>query len=338
MTSRRVAITGVHDLSEAVAHYYGEQFRKKLKQMSRRKVLKGALAAVPFAPIVFSAFRNIFMHPVSDHDLQLLECARDLYTRNSDYHSATIILHAILHRFQQDNSSTEVVRLKACALWALGIIYLQQDKKSESLVTFSRAFEYWKAIHERTNQADMLLRIGEVYRYTVAMDGIKENGRFSLQYYQQATQLLHPSMTRFSQLQGQCYGLQGYLYYWLDEYELAEQYTRKGVEVIDEIETDWVYQTLKQYYGLALVKVGKYDEAFDILHRTSSAAVLQSPYYQARSCLANSELFLAVGDMDKGLEWAEKSQDLCKAFGLQGQQRLLTNMLAKYRKELQEWG
>lgn len=40
-TSRRVAITRVHDLSEAVVHYYGEQFRKKMKQLTRRDVPDG---------------------------------------------------------------------------------------------------------------------------------------------------------------------------------------------------------------------------------------------------------------------------------------------------------
>lgn len=70
MTSHQVDIIRVRDLSEAVLHYYGEPFCKKLKQAGRRKILKGALAlaAAPFAPVVFSAFRNIFTHPVSEQE------------------------------------------------------------------------------------------------------------------------------------------------------------------------------------------------------------------------------------------------------------------------------
>lgn len=76
------------------------------------------------------------------------------------------------------------------------MIYLQRNQKQESISTFQNALELWKALHDRENQADILLRIGEVYRYMVAMDGMTNNSKVGLQYYQQANELLKPLGTQ----------------------------------------------------------------------------------------------------------------------------------------------
>ena len=127
------------------------------------------------------------------------------------------------------------------------------------------------------------------------------------------------------------------MYYWIDEYELAERYSRKGVEIIDEEATNWSYQTCKQHLGRALIGVGDYDNAYEILESTSKAPVLQSPYYQVRSLWTMGDLFLSIGGQEKGLEFVEKASQLCQEYGLQGQQRIITHLLAKHQKNSRDW-
>ena len=326
-------IITVQTFSEALHQYYGGVLRKKLQHLSRRKLLQGGIifATSTYLPLLFSGFRNIFAHPVSDHDWQLWECARTLYQQKSDYQSATIILHSILDRFQQEQTSKEVVQLKASALTELGVIYLQQDRKQESIQVFRRAFDLWSSLHDKENQADVLFRIAEVYRYTVASDGISKNGKAGLSYYQQAVDLLRPSMTRFTHIAAKCYASMGDLYYWLEQYQQAGQYSRRGVEIFEDENANWSYQTCRQHLGRALIGVKDYDNAYELLESTSNSVVLQSPYYQARSLRTLSDFFFAIGEREQGMELAENAQNLCAQYGFTGQQRMLANMLARHR-------
>lgn len=326
-------IVTVQTFSEALHQYYGEALGKKLRHLSRRKVLQGGviLAAATYLPALFSGVRNLFAHPVSDHDWQLWECARALYQQKSDYQSATIILQSLLNRFEQEQTSIEVVQLKASALTELGVIYLQQDRKRESIQAFRHAFDLWNSLHDQENQADVLFRIAEVYRYTVASDGISKNGKAGLSYYQQAVELLRPSMPRFTHIAAKCYTSMGDLYYWLEQYQQAEQCSRRGVAIFDNEDANWSYQTCRQHLGRALIGVRDYDKAYKLLESTSNAIVLQSPYYQARSLRTLSDFFLAIGEREKGMELTENAQNLCAQYGFTGQQRMLVNMLARHR-------
>ncbi len=183
----------------------------------------------------------------------------------------------------------------------------------------------------------MLLRIGEVYRYSIATDnaaknnGAAKNSAVGLRYYGQANALLHPGMKDFRKFRGKCYASMGYMYYWLGEYSLAEQHTRQGFEMLDQDEANWVYQTCKQHFGRALICVGQYDRAYEMLESTANAAVLQSPYYQIRSFWTLSDLFFSIGETEKGLEFAENAELLCKTHALPGQRQILKNVLARHQ-------
>ncbi len=329
---KEVSIIPVRSLSEALEHYYGESLQKKLRQYSRRQVLKRVTGFIA-APFLFSGIRHVLTrcdNVVTECDWRLLSAARDLYQKESHYQHAVIILDSILERFARDHSSAEARRIRAFALGQLGVIHLQQRHIQASLQAFRKAELLWKSLHDREYQADLLFRIGEVYRYTVVMDDRRRNTRRGLQAYHHARELLNPSMELYTRLQGKYYALTGYMYYWNGEYELAEQYGRQAIMIFEEPESNWTYQTARQHLSRTLIQNGQHDEAYDILQDTAQANVLQGPYDQARNTLALSELYFTGGDREKGLEHAAKVRQLCQDFSLQGQQRILHKMLKRY--------
>ncbi len=329
----RVTVVPVRSLAEALEQYYGESLRRQLNLLSRRQVLK-SVAGLVGAFFILSGLKNLFagpVNPVTECDWRLLTSARDLYQKESNYPHAVTILESILDHFHHDQSSSEAIRIQAFALGQLGVIHLQQHHVEASLRAFRKAVELWDAIHDRENQADTLFRLGEVYRYTVAMDGIRQNSQRGLHYYQQAHDLLSPSMKLCTRLQGKYYSLTGYMYYWIDEYETAEKLGRKALATFEEPDSNWTYQTARQHLARTLIKTGKYDEAHDILQSTAQAGTLQGPHDRARNALALSELYLAAGELEKGLQCAEETSKLCQEYQLQGQQRILTKSLAWHR-------
>jgi tetratricopeptide (TPR) repeat protein len=328
----QLTIVPVRTFPETVQRYYGEQLQKKIRwQVSRRQIVKIAAGLVA-VPGIFAIVKNLFLtsiNPVTECDLRLLECARDLYQKKSDYRSAITILDAILARFRRDQSLPAAIQIKAFALGQLGVIYVQQQRIEESLRAFYRAVELWNVIHDRENLADVLLRIGDVYRHTVEIDGSKANSVIGLRYYQEAKDLLNPSMQTFHKLCGRYYTLSGYMYSWVEENDLAKTYCEQGVKMIAEPETNWTYQTAKQQLGSVLMKIGDYDNAYDLLQSTTRSPVLQGPHDQAGSFLALSNLFFSIGEHEKGLEFVSKAKKLCREFGLKGQQHILTNILTR---------
>ncbi len=303
----RIALRRIATFSEAVDQYYGDAYQQKQRQIGRRKILKGVIG-LAIAPFTFSIAKHLFLrsdNPVTDCDWQLLECARDLYQQKSDYRSAITILNSILTRFHEEKDSPETLQISAFAFGELGVIHLQQHQESESISAFHHALKLWQTLHDRAKQADVLLRLGEVYRYRVAIDGFREYSKEGLECYEQANSLLHPTMKMYSRLRGRYFALSGYMYYWLSEYELAEKYNRQGIEVIEPNEENWTYQTIKQHLSRVLIKVGKYDEAFEILELTAKASVLQSPYYQVRSYWTK-DFYFSTGDYNQGLNMFPK--------------------------------
>ena len=330
-----LSVIPVRSLPEALRHYYGDSFQQQLKRISRRQVLKTALGLVT-APLLFLSVKNpaattFAAVPVAECDYRLLECARDLYQKKSDYQSAITILDSILSRFSGGTAGAEAQQLQAFALGQLGIIHLQQHQVRESLQVLEQAAKLWEGIHDHENQADIFFRIGEAYRYTVAMDDMSKNSAFGLRYYRQAYDLLQPSMELYARLQGKYYSLTGFMHYWIGEYEIAERFGRRALDTFEEPDSNWTYQTARQHLARTLVKTGRYDEAYDILQSTAAAAALQGPHDRARNTLALSELYLATGGLDKGLEFADTAQALCEQCNLHGQQWILRKMLAFYQ-------
>jgi len=240
MPSQRVTITPVKTFPGAVESYYGEPFRKKQRQFSRRQMIKGAVtfAAVPLG---LFTFKNIFTHPVSGQDLWNLEYAKSLYQKQSKHQKAASILQFILKKFDYDTTSTEVRQLKAQALIHLGLIYMQQHSTQESLYQLRRAFDLWKSIHDKEQQVQTLLFMGSVYYYSVAIDGSRKHGEIGLRHIHQANNILNPSMNMFKQSKGDYYGTLGSLYHALGEYEIAKEYMEKSVEYFDEAGANWPY-------------------------------------------------------------------------------------------------
>lgn len=327
-----LTVIPVRSLSEALQHYYGDSFQQQLKRINRRLMLKSAAGLVTAPLLLFSAQNISTTTPavtlVGECDYRLLEVARDLYQKKSDYQNAVIVLDSILARFPGDAYPAEVQQLKAFALGQLGVIHLQQHHIQESLRVFKRAATIWKAIHNREYQADIFFRIGEAYRYTVAMEGISRNSKLGLQYYRQAYDLLKPSMELYTRLQGKYYSLTGFMHYWIGEYEIAEQFGRKALVTFEEPDSNWTYQTARQHLARTLIKTGKYDEAHDILQNTAQTEALQGPHDRARNALALSELYLTTKELDKGLQWADTAREFCDQYNLHGQKRILTKMLA----------
>ena len=174
-----VSLTPVQSFPDALESYYGAALQRRLQQISRRKIVKGVVSLVA-APFVFTGLRSVFFrspNPVGDCDWRLLESARELYQQDSNYRHAVTILESILIRFQREDSSRDAIRIQAFALGHLGVIHLQRQQMNESLRVLRQAARFWDKLVDRENQADILLRIGEVYRYKVAMGGSGENAR-----------------------------------------------------------------------------------------------------------------------------------------------------------------
>lgn len=333
----RLKIVAVETFNEAVKHFYGQTLQKKLRQTKRRNFLKGifAFSAASLSPLMFSVMKDTFFthkNPVQECDFRLLDCARMLYQQQGGYQPAITILETILERFRQEHTATEAIRLKAFALGQLGIIYLQQYRMQESLAAFRKACDLWNSINDRENMADILYRIGEVYRHTVAMDGSSQNSTTGLQYYQQAHNLLTPSMRKYTTLCSRYYTLSGYMHYWTGQGELAASLCQQGSQMLEPIETNWSYQTARQHWGRALVKVGEYDDAYDILTDAMAVSTLRGPHDRVRNYWALSELHFLTGQQEKGKEFVERAEKLCREYKLIGQHRILTHLVRRYQK------
>ena len=329
--SHRIAIIRVRTFADALMQYYGEQFRKKMKQNTRRIIV----------PRVVSTFKNLFLtsaNPVTEYDVRLIDHAKNLCQKEGKYQIAIDILETVITRFQREDSATEALWLKAQALGYLGVIYTEQRHLEKSLQALQQALSIWQAIRDREECVNTLLRIGSLYRYALIADKITPRWQISLKFYQQAHELLRPSMKQFTRLQAKYYRLLGYLDYLSEDYILAEQHCRKSMEYFDEDEAntrenyyEWNYQTAKQHLGRVLMKQGAYDRAYAVLESTINASILQTPHNQARSFWTLSEFFFSVANIEKGGEFAKKAEQLCRDFGLTAEHQILTNLLARYR-------
>lgn len=330
---RRVTLKLVCTFTEAVAEYYGAQFRQKRRQMGRRQVLK-AMAGLLVTPLGAITVRNFFSSPayhLTESDYHVLKCARDLFQQKTDYHSAQVILQNILERLQRGNSPTEIMRFKAETLDLLGLIALRQNKKRDSLSLFNEALKLWGALHDREHQINTLFYLGDVYRYIVAFDNHRGSGLQGLHYYSQAYTLLRPSTKGVTLFQGRYYGVSSYIYYWLGDYERAEQYSRECLTIGDGLEYTWNYQMAKQHLGRILTRRQHYDRAYELLQETSQSPLLQSPYEQAKSYWSLSDVLFSMGKSQEGLQYAEQAKLLCKERGLQVQLLTLQHLLRKHK-------
>lgn len=333
MTSRRVTITGIHDLSEAVVCYYGNQFQKKYKQSTRNQLIRHVTTGLLAAPAKLSLYRNIFTHPLKEQDVWSVEYARELYQRAGEYQQAIHIFQTVVREYARQHSSAEILELKAKALGYLGVIYTQQHAMEKSLSVLQHARAIWQTFQDRDQYVKTLFRIGDVYRYAWMSHRNKSFWRTSLDFYQQAYHLLSPSMPQFRRLHARYDRLSGYLYYGIADYGRAEEHSRNSMTWTEAQETEddqWNYQTVKQLLGRILLRQGAYDDAYDLLESTAQAPLLQTPHNQARSFWTLCDFFLARKDIDKGLEFAVKSEQLCRKHHLTAEQQILTNLLARY--------
>ena len=293
----RVSIEKFQTFSEVVDTYYRGQFQK---QSPPNRTLKDTL---DMPQVLTGPSRSIFYHPVSERDVWLVEYAEDVYRKHCDYQKATKILTSTLKEFRHYQASPEVLQLKAQAFGHLGFVSFQQYHPQKTLKAYKQAFSLWKALNDTGHQADMLLRIGGVYRETATLSGIKRNADIALKYYDEVYDLLKPSMKTFKTSMGRYYLALGQLYYWIDEYDKSEECCRTGMNYFDETDKTQWHQVYKQHLGRSLVKTGSYDEAFDIFERTSESIYLQDPYDQARTAWALCDLYLSIGKKEKGLEY-----------------------------------
>ena len=326
-------ICRVLNLKEAVESYYGAALKSLNPGLSRRAFLSGligfGLGAATTASFLPFVTKNLFASSVTEHDWQLAENARIFYQIHSDYAIAVKIFREILGKFEE-NDAAEAKRLTAICHRNLGVIYLQQHRIQDSLKAMQNAVECWRVIHDQENQADVLLSLGEVYRYLVSIEGRTADAQDGLTWYQRACELLEKRMPSYQKRMGQYYALTGCLYDELGEHDLAEQFGRRSMEIFEPIETNWTYQTCRQHVGRMFIHAGKYDEAHDIIAATMQAAVLQSPYYQARSYWTLADLRLSTDDMSGGLDALHRAEQLCQQYNFSGQRRMINNIAAKH--------
>ncbi|MCP4398619.1 MAG: hypothetical protein GY801_15145, partial [bacterium] len=184
--SNEVIIFRVRTFPETIKYYYGEPLQKKLKQVSRRKVLKSAATAIVAVPLGLFMFRNIFTHPVTEQDVWSMEYAKELYQQHFEFQQAIRILTTLLQKFQQEDSLPEALRLKAGIFGHLGLIYVQQYSLQEGLSQLRKTFRFWQRMHDREQQFRTLLNISEVYHHALTVTGNKKSGEESLKCIQQA--------------------------------------------------------------------------------------------------------------------------------------------------------
>lgn len=328
----RIALRRIATFSEAVDQYYGAAYQQKLAQISRRKILKGALG-LAIAPFTFSIAKHLFLrsdNPVTDCDWQLLECARDLCYHKSDYHNAQVILRTLLDKCEKSPVTTEGVRMTADALDLLGIITLRQNYQQRSLTLFSRALKLWQSLNDAEHQIETLFHIGDIYRYAVMTDGAQTTGQQGLQYYMQARNLASSAFKKQQLFHGRYYGVSSYIYYWAGDYDMAEDYSRECLQYGQGLEHTWDYQTASQQLGRILIQRKKFEQALHLLQTTSESSVLQNPYDRVKSLWTLSDLWFAMGKPAEGLEYAARSKQLCQDFGLHLQLLTLQQVLRKH--------
>jgi tetratricopeptide (TPR) repeat protein len=116
---------------------------------------------------------------------------------------------------------------------------------------------------------------------------------------------------------------------WLEVWIIVTAYPR---ELFDEFDTsaDPYYETNKQHLGRILVQLRQYDKAYELIQSTSQSPLLQSPGCQARNFRTFSDFFFAIGDHDKGLEFAQKTAEPSNTYGLKIQKIGIQQVLARY--------
>ena len=137
-------------------------------------------------------------------------------------------------------------------------------------------------------------------------------------------------MLLYTRLEGRYYALSGYMRYWTGDYDRAETLGRQALRMFEEPENNWTYQSSRQHLARPLIAGARYDEAHELLQDGAELSCLQGPQDRARNALAFSELYFSLGDEERGREHAERALGLCRHFGLEGQQRILTRSLARF--------
>ena len=326
-----VTMVSVQTFADAVEKYYGAQLQRNISQSIRSQMLVKVPNFLGSIPMIV---KDIFSHriPVTEIDVSVLECTRDLYQKYYDYQKAIRILHSLLKKFESDNSTKEVLHLKAQIYEYLGWFwsYWNTAKHNEKLYPSYQAVNLWGAINDKEHQAAALFNVANLYENAVALHQNVQYGTISLNYYQQGNDILTPSMKNFNALKGKYYAWTGYLHYWLDEYEIAEKYCRKAFAYFEHVETDRESLLGKQHLGRVLVRRGKYDEASIILQDSAQAPALQNPVDRARNFWSLCDLFLSIGQYEKGLEYADQSAKIAIQAGAKNQYIVLQHILARH--------
>ncbi len=330
--STRLKITRVPTFSEALQEYYGDRLKSKeqgIIRLTRRQVM-GKIVRVFAVVAGLPVFKNIFAHPVTEQDRWSIDHAKELYQKQSNYQEALRILYFMSNKLSHGMATPEVLLYTAQVSRHLGMIYMQQYKTRESIAHLQKALHLCQAIHDREQQCQIFLNMSSVYYNSLVVDGNTNHGIISLQYMEQANDLLHPAMKTFQQLQGDYYGHVGGVLYGLEEYETAKERMQRCLDSLDEHDVRWTYYLSKQFLGRILTRLGEFDEAGEILGNTLWIPVLQRPYNQVRNLRSLSELSFLTGAYDKGVYYACESEKLCQEYGLKTQHIALQKMLFKH--------
>ena len=329
LSSGHIHLEPVRTFEHAALAYYGDQLRRKLRQVSRRQVLRSA-AALAMIPVGLLTFTNIFSNPVSEHDLKLLDTARNLYQQKSDYQNALVIFDSIVDRFREE-LSTDAIQLKAEVLGHLGRIHLQRHQQQEGFSAYQRALDLWKAVHDTERQADVSLYRGIAHADTAIINNDPRHSKQALSCYTQVSALLTSEMKTYTRLRGNVALWTGVLYHSIGEHERARRLVETASMCFQDAGALWNYQLSRQYLGSIFVRVERHDEAFDIFQHTMELPLLQNPLNQAKSLVGFCDLFLSSNQPKKGLDYARQAKALCDTHDLRLQRTQLEHVLARHQ-------
>ena len=337
--SGHLPLTLIHvgTFAEALDLYYGPQLQEKIRhlssgrrQFSREPRKTGLLAGLR----AFVRSKIIPTSSLKSYDIELctnnIEYA-ELLCAKEERDKGRQVLQTVLRKVEH-HSSYDALCIKAQACEALGWSYVAQRRKSECVRDLQYAYSIWKSLNNKEQQAHQLLLMGAALGDSGHQEEIRQNSRQALGYLHAANDLLTLSMKTFYASRSHYYSRLGVLYYWIGEYEQAALYTAKGVELFDEFDTSTnpYYETNKQHLGRVRIQLRQYDKAYELIQSTSQSPLLQSPACRARNFRTFSDFFFAMGDDDKGLEFAQKTAELCNQYTLTIQKIGIQQVLTRY--------
>ena len=222
--------------------------------------------------------------------MEVYESKADIYTVMSDFEKCRLEYQHLLETAQRvGNRSKEGV---ACA--GIGFALMMSHNFDQSLINSQRAIEIAEEIDDRSVMARGQFVTIHVYALTSKLDLVREEIEMLIDMSRSegdtATQSLYLH-------------LDGILHNWQGEYDLAQQQSAEGLRI--SLEHNWFMPALFNHftYALALISMGRYDEAFLTLKEGLSLSnKVGDEIFGLRLLNTLGWLYMEVGNLDQALD------------------------------------